>query len=388
MAKELAYVLINPYTIRKSRTGGVIARYLSRTDLRLVGARMFGPSQELAHEYAESIRRREPADSPFGDLLANYVRKEYAPDPKTGRPHRTMCLLFEGEDAVAKIWNLTGSVSLRWGCGETVRETYGDYILDDAGNVTYFEPAVLVAPTRDFTYSSLRLWARYSETCGGIVNSAMDLDGGEGVEQTLVMLKPDNFQRPSLRMGNIMDLLSSAGLRIVAVNKFAMTVSQAEQFYAPVRESLRRKFPLFGAPGVAAAVSRELGFEVPEAAARALCEHISPLYAAHQFESIVEFMTGYKPSNCTPEEKPLRAGAECFAIIYEGADAVRKIRERLGETDPNKARAGSVRREFGTSIMVNAAHASDSAENAQREVAIIDIQGDNFSPHIRKYCYE
>ena len=52
MAKELAYVLINPYTIRKSRTGGVIARYLSRTDLRLVGARMFGPSQQLAAEYA------------------------------------------------------------------------------------------------------------------------------------------------------------------------------------------------------------------------------------------------------------------------------------------------------------------------------------------------
>ena len=84
----------------------------------------------------------------------------------------------------------------------------------------------------------------------------------------------------------------------------------------------------------------------------------------------------------------LRAGADCFAIIYEGHDAVRKIRERLGETDPNKARAGSVRREFGTSIMVNAAHASDSPENAQREMAILDIPADNFTPHIRKYCYE
>lgn len=388
MAKELAYVLINPYTIRKSRTGGVIARYLSRTDLRLVGARMFGPSLELATAYADSIRQREPEDSPFGDLLANYVLKEYAPDPRTGRAHRTMCLLFEGEDAVAKIWQLTGSVSLRWGCGQTVRETYGDYILDGSGTVTYFEPAVLVGPTREFTYSTLRLWARYSECCGGIVNSAMDIEGGEGVEQTLVMLKPDNFQRPSLRMGNIMDLLSSAGLRIVAVKKFAMTVSQAEQFYAPVHESLQRKFPLFGAAGVAAAVSRELGFDVPEAAAKALCEHIAPLYASHQFESIVEFMTGYKPSNCTPEEKPLRAGAECFAIIYEGVDAVRKIRDSLGETDPSKARAGSVRREFGTSIMVNAAHASDSPANAQREMDIIDIQSDNFTPYIRKYCYE
>ena len=55
--KELAYVLINPYTIRKSRTGGVIARYLSRTDLKLVAARMFGPSQALAEElYDTGVR--------------------------------------------------------------------------------------------------------------------------------------------------------------------------------------------------------------------------------------------------------------------------------------------------------------------------------------------
>lgn len=388
MAKELAYVMINPYTIRKSRTGGVIARYLSRTDLRLVSARMFGPTEQLAAEYAEAIRRREPADFRFGDLIGDYVIREYGPVPGTGRPHRVMCLLFEGEDAVEKIWQLTGSASLRWGHGETVRETYGDYILDASGKVTYFEPAVLVGPTKQFVTESLRLWGRYSATCGGIINSAMDLEGGDNVEQTLVMLKPDNFQRPSLRAGNIMDLLSSAGLRIVGVKKFAMTVAQAEKFYGPVQEALRRKFPLFGAARIAALVSKELGIEVPESAARTLCEQIGPQYALQQFESIVEFMTGYKPSGCSPEEKPLRAGAECFAIIYEGVDAVKKIRDRLGETDPNKARAGSVRREFGTSIMVNAAHASDSPENAQREMGIIDILGDNFTSYIQKYCNE
>lgn len=45
-----------------------------------------------------------------------------------------------------------------------------------------------------------------------------------------------------------------------------------------------------------------------------------------------------------------------------------------------------MRREFGTNIMVNAAHASDSPENAAREMEIIDISGDNFTPVIRKYC--
>ena len=47
MAKELAYVLIDPYTIRKSRTGGVINRLLSRGRLNLVAARMLAPSRKL-----------------------------------------------------------------------------------------------------------------------------------------------------------------------------------------------------------------------------------------------------------------------------------------------------------------------------------------------------
>ena len=386
MPTELAYVMINPYTIRKSRTGGVIARYLGRTDLRLVGARMFGPSRELAQEYADAIRRREPTGSAFGDILAEYVMREYAPSPSTGRPHRCMCLLFEGENAVEKIWQLTGSASLTWGQGQTVRETYGDYVKNEKGDVTYFEPAVLVAPTVEFANETLKLWAKYTTKCGGIVNSALDIESGDGVEQTLVMLKPDNFQRPSLRMGNIMDILSSTGLRIVAVKKFSMTVAQAELFYGPVQETLRRKFPVFGTARVAATLSKELGFDIPETAAKSLCEVIAPQFATHQFESIVEFMTGFKPSACTPEEKHTRCGAECFAIIYEGKNAVQKIRETLGETDPTKARAGSVRREFGSNIMQNAAHASDSPDNAQREMKIIDIEGDNFAPYIQKYC--
>ena len=55
MAKELGYVLINPYTIRKSRTGGVINRLLSWGRLSLVAARMFAPSVELVEEYADSL---------------------------------------------------------------------------------------------------------------------------------------------------------------------------------------------------------------------------------------------------------------------------------------------------------------------------------------------
>ena len=99
-------------------------------------------------------------------------------------------------------------------------------------------------------------------------------------------------------------------------------------------------------------------------------------------------MTGVRPSSVPEAEKAGRAGAECLGLVYEGEGAVAAIRDVLGATDPGKARPGSVRREFGTNIMINAAHASDSPENAAREMKIIDIAGDNLSPYIKKYCNE
>ncbi len=67
-----------------------------------------------------------------------------------------------------------------------------------------------------------------------------------------------------------------------------------------------------------------------------------------------------------------------MAIVYQGVDAVRKIREVLGPTDPRKAPPGSIRKEFGETIMINAAHASDSKENAAREMKIIRIAENDF----------
>ena len=68
----------------------------------------------------------------------------------------------------------------------------------------------------------------------------------------------------------------------------------------------------------------------------------------------------------------------CIRDSYEGVGAVRKIRDILGPTDPSKAPPGSIRREFGSNITVNAAHASDSVENAQREFAIVKPGENNF----------
>ena len=387
MAKELAFVLINPYPIRKSRTGGIIARYLVRTDLKLVGARLIGASAALAEAFANYLSTYDPSDPEKCELFSSYVRRAYTPDEASGCPHRSMLLLFEGEDAVRKIFEVTGSIRQRWCSGQTVRDTYGDMVTDPkTGRVEYFEPGVLVGPTVRIVGENMRLWLKHLHSDAGIVRGAMDVPGGTDVQQTLVMLKPDNWRQPSLRAGNIMDLVSSTGLRIVGVKKFAMSVAQAEEFYGPVRENLKSVFKRFGADRAAQALSREFGFPVDAAPLASLCDYLAPLFAEREFENIVEFMTGRRPSNCLPEERTLPGTEECLAIVYEGIDAVNKIRDILGATDPLKARPGSIRREFGTNIMVNAAHASDSAENAHREMRILDVMNDpHFEELIRKY---
>ncbi|NQU41325.1 MAG: nucleoside-diphosphate kinase [Lentisphaerae bacterium] len=376
MPKELAYMLINPYTISKSRTGGVISRVIGRSDLNFVAARMYGPSQALVQEYADIIRSKDHGSSTASDLIADYVLKSYAPDAQTGRPKRVMLLLFEGEDAISKIWELTGHATVKDGSGRSIRDTYGDYIVDDKGEVSYFEPAVLVAPSQRRAMASLQLWARYAASDGGIIHHAGDVPLGDDVESTLVMLKPDNFQVPSSRAGSIVDILSTSGLRIVGVKKFSMTVAQASEFYGPVVEALTSKFKAIGGERLNHAIVQEFGFALPPDVLDDVCQRLGPLFAHSQFDEIVQFMTGFRPHEVLEEQQPFAGKERCLALVYEGRNAVQKIRDILGPTDPSKAKPGSVRREFGSNIMVNAAHASDSPENAQREMAIIKADED------------
>lgn len=385
MASELAFALINPYTIAKSRTGGVIGRLMSRTGLELVAARMFGPSHDLASRYAASLLGSNPSEAEFAKLLNQYVLKSYMPDPVTGKRRRVILLLFEGENAIQKVREATGHLRAGWVGGETIRDTYGDYVTDVDGRVTYFEPAVLVAPTVERAASVLRLWSEYSETDGGIVDQSADVAENEGVQSTLVLIKPDNFRFPSVRPGHIIDLLSRSGLRIVGLRKFSMTVAQAEEFYGPVRAILREKFKGMMGQKAGEILSREFKTEIPEELEAKMGEYLGPVKGDRQFEEIVQFMTGYRPSEVAEADKVTAGSENCLALIYKGMSAVEKIRFLLGPTDPAKAQPGSVRREYGSDIMVNAAHASDSPENAMREMKIVDVQRETIQEWVDKY---
>ncbi len=125
---------------------------------------------------------------------------------------------------------------------------------------------------------------------------------------TLAIVKPDAVA--SGKAGKVLAHLEAAGFKLRAARMTQLTERQAQAFYA---------------------VHRERPFYKP------LCA----------------FMTS----------------GPCIPMALERADAVTKLREVIGATDPKDAAAGTVRALYAESKERNAIHASDSPENATREVA-------------------
>lgn len=386
MSQQLAYVIITPYTLHKSRTGGILARLITRTGLEMVGARMFAPSQELVKQYSEVIiSANDPQDRKIQELIRDYILQNLSPDPKTGKRRRVMMLLFKGEEAVRKIRSVIGNISAERRGGETIRDTYGDLILDEQGNVKYFEPAVLAAPNVEEAEVKLKLWAKFSDADGGLVPQTLAYSADEKPQRTLVLIKPDNFRFPTGRPGNVIDFLSRTGLYIIGIKMLRMSVADAVDFYGPVREVLRTKLKDMVASKSKAALEKEFGFKIGANEEKQLGELLGPAFGDNQFENIVKFMSGRAPSETDPAAMTKPGTEKCIALIYEGVEAVRKIRDVLGPTDPSKAPPGSIRKEFGSNIMVNAAHASDAPESAEREMKIVKVDENNFRPVVEEF---
>jgi len=346
---------------------------------------MFAPSAELVKEYSQAIvSANDPQDRRIQELIRDYILQNLSPDPKTQKRRRAMMLLFKGEDAVRKTRAVIGNISPHRRGGETIRDTYGDLILDENDNVRYFEPAVLAAPNAEEARMKAKLWARFSDADGGVVSDTIPYQPGETPQRTLVLIKPDNFRFPTGRPGNVIDFFSRTGLYIVGMKVHRMSVAQAIEFYGPVKEILRTKLTDVVASKAKAALEKEFGFAIPAGESKQLGQILGPLYGDDQFNNIVRFMSGRSPADCDEAMLKEPGTEKCIAIVYEGVEAVRKIRDVLGPTDPSKAPPGSIRKEFGSNIMVNAAHASDSEDNAKREIGIVNVAENTFKKVIEE----
>jgi len=83
-----------------------------------------------------------------------------------------------------------------------------------------------------------------------------------------------------------------------------------------------------------------------------LNDHYSHLTDKPFFPEIVEFM----------QSLPV------IVMTLHGKNAVTRVRDLVGVTDPTEANEGTIRKQFGTDVMRNVVHASDSVENAEAEI--------------------
>src|SRR5213079_402758 len=144
----------------------------------------------------------------------------------------------------------------------------------------------------------LKLWAEFSDSDGGILDHVIEFPNDAKVEKSLVLIKPDNFKFPNQRPGGVIEVFSRSGLNIIGFKVHRMSVAQAQEFYGPVLSVLENK--------LGAKSGRE------------------------NWDSIIEFMAGRKPSECPPDERDSCGTEKSIAIVYQGVDAVRKIRDVLG----------------------------------------------------------
>jgi len=260
---ELAYALVTPYSLHKSRTGGILARLLW-TNVKLVAARMYAPRPEsdFVEKYCDAIYDPEEKSIPltYQKLLIEYAIQNFIRPNARGFSNRLTLLLFRGPNAREDIAEAVGHISEHVR-GDNVRGTYGDFFRDDPevlkadsqhetrrrlsqkyGRLQevggerprseFFEPAVLTGVTPEMNEAHLKLFRDYAYTDGGYVLDALQEAEKDHFETSMVVLKPESFRHRNPLPGNIMDFFARSGMFITAMKVLELGVEEAQQFYS------------------------------------------------------------------------------------------------------------------------------------------------------------
>ncbi len=140
------------------------------------------------------------------------------------------------------------------------------------------------------------------------------------MERTLVLLKPDCVQRRL--MGRIISRFEDKGLNLIAMKMMRVSPDLAKKHYA---------------------------------------EHVNKSF----YPGLEKFITG----------------APLLAIVVEGLEAIRVVREMLGATSGLKASAGTIRGDYSASRQMNLVHASDGPDAAKREIELY-FRADELCPYL------
>jgi nucleoside diphosphate kinase len=217
-----------------------------------------------------------------------------------------------------------------------------------------------------------------------------DGDGdGDGVmtphETGLLMIKPDNLERPSSLPGHIIDMITTTGLHLKGCKVFSMTPAMGEEFYGFLEGIFVKKLKGKVEKQLRTALSPQyMNFEITDGQFADLADVLKESNAKNEVAEIMNYMTGIDPrtTQLTEEEKQLPGPARCFGLLYSGERAIEMIRTKLGNTNPDEAEVGSVRSDYGKDVMRNGAHASDAVDRAMVERQIVGLVGDEQSEEV------
>jgi nucleoside diphosphate kinase len=375
---EYTYALITPYSLFKSRTGGITGRILSHSFLDLCAAKMYSPSNKMVDEYIDALQS-ESLSLHNKRLFTDYINQNLRPNNLSPYSNRCLLFIFKGKNAISIMRRTVGHITYK-PKGDTVRATFGDYI-EHGNKMSYFEPAVLTSSDRETTKRQLKIFKKYAESDGGVITHALDayVKKSEKNQITLVMLKPDTFGKKSSRPGNIIDIFSKTGLFIVGAKLVHFSINQAKEFYQPLKKILEAKLIHSVKEKIKELLIPHLPYYISNEEIDAIASILRKKNATYEFNRIIEYITGLKP-DMIPESNHNKPGKEkCLVLLYYGRNAILKIRQKLGATNPQVARDGTVRREYGENIMKNGTHGSDSPENAFRERRIVGLVGNESS---------
>ena len=128
MTEQLAYVLITPYSLFKSRTGGIIGRLLAHARLELVATRMFVFSDAFLDAYKKVICSSDTAPV-IAAAWQRYIDENLRRNNPGGQLPRCMFMLFRGPNAVQHLKDDVIGGFTEQPVGETIRGT-GHVIMD------------------------------------------------------------------------------------------------------------------------------------------------------------------------------------------------------------------------------------------------------------------
>lgn len=128
------------------------------------------------------------------------------------------------------------------------------------------------------------------------------------------------------------------------------------------------------------AVQRTLTIIKPDAVAKGVSGQIIARFEREGLKVLAAKLIHLSPGQAggfyiVHKERPFYASlcafmtqGPCMPIVLEGESAIARLRELMGATDPAKAAAGTIRKDFAASIEANAVHGSDSPESAAFEI--------------------